>query len=76
MSDKPYFSNNTEDLRHILYFTKDNLVPCHNDLMAQHILKNIAKYILGFDYSGNNDHGFELSNPSVGMEYDINKLIS
>ena len=73
------YVNNIETLKQKLYLTKDNLVPCHNDLIAENIIKKDNQiYIVDFDYSGNNDPCFELGNLSVEMEYDdeqINKLV-
>jgi len=73
------YVNNIETLKQKLYLTKDNLVPCHNDLVAENIIKKDNQiYIVDFDYSGNNDPCFELGNLSVEMEYDdeqINKLV-
>jgi len=73
------YVNKIETLKQKLYLTKDNLVPCHNDLIAENIIKKDNQiYIVDFDYSGNNDPCFELGNLSVEMEYDdeqINKLV-
>ena len=73
------YVNKIESLKQKLYLTKDNLVPCHNDLIAENIIKKDNQiYIVDFDYSGNNDPCFELGNLSVEMEYDdeqINKLV-
>ena len=73
------YVNNIETLKQKLYLTKNNLVPCHNDLIAENIIKKDNQiYIVDFDYSGNNDPCFELGNLSVEMEYDdeqINKLV-
>ena len=73
------YVNNIETLKQKLYLTKDKLVPCHNDLIAENIIKKDNQiYIVDFDYSGNNDPCFELGNLSVEMEYDdeqINKLV-
>ena len=73
------YVNKIETLKQKLYLTKDDLVPCHNDLIAENIIKKDNEiYIVDFDYSGNNDPCFELGNLSVEMEYDdeqINKLV-
>ena len=73
------YVNKIETLKQKLYLTKDNLVPCHNDLIAENIIKKDNQiYIVDFDYSGNNDPCFELGNLSVEMEYNdeqINKLV-
>jgi len=73
------YVNKIETLKQKLYLTKDNLVPCHNDLIAENIIKKDNQiYIVDFDYSGNNDPCFELGNLSVEMEYDdeqIKKLV-
>ena len=73
------YVNKIESLKQKLYLTKDNLVPCHNDLIAENIIKKDNQiYIVDFDYSGNNDPCFELGNLSVEMKYDdeqINKLV-
>ena len=73
------YVNKIETLKQKLYLTKDNLVPCHNDLIAENIIKKDNQiYIVDFDYSGNNDPCFELGNLSVEMDYDdeqINKLV-
>tara|TARA_B100000965_G_scaffold281081_1_gene238995 strand:+ start:236 stop:1120 length:885 start_codon:yes stop_codon:yes gene_type:complete len=66
-------------LKQKLYLPNDQLVPCHNDLLADNILnKDGQMLIVDFDYSGNNDACFELGNLSIEMEYDdeqINNLV-
>ena len=73
------YVNNIKTLKQKLYLSNDNLVPCHNDLLAENIIKKDNQiFIVDFDYSGNNDPCFELGNLSVEMEYDdeqINKLV-
>ena len=73
------YVNKIETLKQKLYLTQDDLVPCHNDLIAENIIKKDNQiYIVDFDYSGNNDPCFELGNLSVEMEYDdeqIKKLV-
>ena len=66
-------------LKQKLHLPNDQLVPCHNDLLAENIVNKDGQIlIVDFDYSGNNDACFELGNLSIEMEYDdtqINKLI-
>jgi len=73
------YVNEIETLKQKLHLPNDQLVPCHNDLLAENIInKDNQILIVDFDYSGNNDACFELGNLSVEMEYDdeqINKLV-
>ena len=73
------YVNEIETLKQKLHLPNDQLVPCHNDLLAENIInKDNQILIVDFDYSGNNDPCFELGNLSVEMEYDdeqINKLV-
>ena len=66
-------------LKQKLHLPNDQLVPCHNDLLADNILNKDGQIlIVDFDYSGNNDACFELGNLSIEMEYDdaqINNLV-
>jgi thiamine kinase-like enzyme len=68
-----------KSLKQKLHLPNDQLVPCHNDLLADNILNQDGQIlIVDFDYSGNNDACFELGNLSVEMEYDdeqINNLV-
>ena len=68
-----------EKLKQKLHLPNDQLVPCHNDLLADNILNEDGQIlIVDFDYSGNNDACFELGNLSIEMGYDndqINKLV-
>ena len=68
-----------EILKQKLHLPNNQLVPCHNDLLAENIInKDNQILIVDFDYSGNNDACFELGNLSVEMKYDdeqINKLV-
>jgi len=73
------YVNEIGTLKQKLHLPNDQLVPCHNDLLAENIInKDNQILIVDFDYSGNNDACFELGNLSVEMEYDdeqINKLV-
>ena len=73
------YVNIIKTLKQKLYLPNDKLVPCHNDLLAENIIRKDNKiFIVDFDYSGNNDPCFELGNLSVEMEYDdeqINNLV-
>lgn len=58
---------------------RNELVPCHNDILPENILsKNNKLLLIDFDYSGNNDACFDLGNLSVEMEFSeiqVNKLV-
>jgi thiamine kinase-like enzyme len=58
---------------------REELVPCHNDLVSENILiKNEKLYIIDFDYSGNNDPCFEIGNLCVEMDFNekqVNQII-
>ena len=73
------YINKIKEVQQKLYLSNDKLVPCHNDLVAENLIRNNNQiFIIDFDYSGNNDPCFELGNLSVEMEYDseqIDKLV-
>ena len=73
------YINEIKALKQKLHLPNDQLVPCHNDLIAENILNEDGQIlIVDFDYSGNNDACFELGNLSIEMEYDdeqINNLV-
>ena len=73
------YVNEIKTLKQKLHLPNDQLVPCHNDLLAENMInKDNQILIVDFDYSGNNDACFELGNLSVEMGYNdeqINKLV-
>ncbi|MDX2511177.1 MAG: phosphotransferase [Desulfobacterales bacterium] len=50
---------------------RENLVPCHNDLVPENVMDTDNRvFLLDFDYSGNNDPCFDLGSISVEAGYD------
>lgn len=50
---------------------REELVPCHNDLVPENIMDDGNRvFLLDFDYSGNNDPCFDLGSISVEAGYD------
>ncbi|NKQ37508.1 MAG: phosphotransferase [Chloroflexi bacterium] len=50
---------------------REQLVPCHNDLVPENIMDDGNQvFLLDFDYSGNNDPCFDLGSISVEVGYD------
>jgi len=46
-------------------------VPCHNDLLAENYIDDGRQlWIIDFEYSGNNDPGFELGDTAQECEFD------
>jgi len=50
---------------------RDNLVPCHNDLVPENMMDDGEHvFLYDFDYSGNNDPCFDLGSISIEAGYD------
>jgi thiamine kinase-like enzyme len=57
-------------LREVLRASADELVPCHNDLLAANIMDDGERlWLIDYEYSGNNEPCFELGN--IWSEADL-----
>jgi thiamine kinase-like enzyme len=50
-------------------------VPCHNDLLAENLIDDGSRlWLIDFEYSGNNDAGFELGNLASESGLSVDQL--
>ncbi len=60
-----------DTIRNALKPFRKELVPCHNDLIAENIMDDGHRvYLIDFDYSGQNDLYFELGNLCVEAKFN------
>lgn len=68
------------DIKKALDATDDGIVPCNNDLLAANFIEDgDTMWLIGYEYSGNNDPCFELGNiaSECGMSTDqLNELVT
>ena len=65
------YKKNIWEIGKVLAPYREELVPCHNDLVPENIMDDGNRvFLLDFDYSGNNDPCFDLGSISVEAGYD------
>ena len=64
------FKNRIWEMGEALAPYRDNLVPCHNDLVPENMMDDDEHvFLYDFDYSGNNDPCFDLGSVSIEAGY-------